>query len=309
MGLHNSHDANNAFPPIVANGYCDQPSLPCGHPEAYPYSGPYKSKSDYNAKITFFYCLLPYIEQGNRVTNAASNNSGISVFQGNTNELISTQPIKTYTSPTDDSPADQIQASWGWFQGGNTFQTSLSSYVPNARVFGKMKGSQWNYAWDGYGGGAQKMTGISDGTSNTLFVIEKNRITGPTTVTWLNYSLGNASAGGYNSGANTWANTDTAPEVASFFGSNCYQNNNETGNWYSNSCTQTINNVTAEFFQTPRPRRPRTQQNYYNIYPMTASGVQVLMGDGSVRSVSSTVDYVQWSAAVTPAGGEVATLE
>lgn len=32
------------------------------------------------------------------------------------------------------------------------------------------------------------------------------------------------------------------------------------------------------------------------------------MGDGSVRNVTTSVDYVTWSASITPNGGEVASI-
>ena len=90
--------------------------------------------------------------------------------------------------PGDDSPVNQINVSWGWFQGGARFKSSLTSYAPNARAFGQPSPAglgAWNYVWDGAGGGTLRMTGISDGTSNTLFVIERPMIIGDATVTHL----------------------------------------------------------------------------------------------------------------------------
>ena len=66
---------------------------------------------------------------------------------------------------------------------------------------------------------------------------------------------------------------------------------------------------TVDVGAPPVPRPIPTQQDAWNIYPMNAGGVQVLMCDGSVRTVSTTVSVRAWSAAVTPNAGESVTLE
>lgn len=118
---------------------------------------------------------------------------------------------------------------------------------------------------------------------------------------------------GREDGANLWAMTDTPPEAVAFFGVNCNDPNvtwdNEDGQWWMGSCMFNFAGVTREFFQPPRPRRPRDQQLVWNIYPIHAGGiVNSVFGDGSVRGVSNAVDIFVWSAIVTPAGGEVETL-
>jgi hypothetical protein len=63
------------------------------------------------------------------------------------------------------------------------------------------------------------------------------------------------------------------------------------------------------FYQPPLPRRIPSQQDAHNIYNFNAGGVQVLLCDGSVRMVTTSISVIAWSAAVTPAGGEVAGLD
>ena len=112
--------------------------------------------------------------------------------------------------------------------------------------------------------------------------------------------------------------TAITPEALAYFGTNCNDPNatwdDEDGQWWggpdsSGSCRFTVNGITAVFIQPPRPRRPPEQQGWYNIYPINAAGVQALMGDGSVRLINTNVSLASWSAAVTPSGGEVATLD
>ena len=61
-------------------------------------------------------------------------------------------------------------------------------------------------------------------------------------------------------------------------------------------------------FQPPRPRLIPSQQYFYNIYPMGAAGVQVLMCDGSVRGISTSISVEAWSAGITPNGGEAISV-
>src|SRR5262249_53887808 len=139
------------------------------------------------------------------------------------NKIIGSDTLKVLIAPVDDSPANQIDCSWSWFQGGQTYKSSLTSYAPNVRVFGQPSPaglSAWNYVWDGAGGGAARLTTISDGTSNTLFVIERSMIIGDAVVTHLNYNVAGMSAS-FDDGAQTWSTTDVQPQVFGMFGYNC----------------------------------------------------------------------------------------
>ena len=72
--------------------------------------------------------------------------------------------------------------------------------------------------------------------------------------------------------------------------------------WYSNSAyTYYLANGSVSFQSnvTPATASPTLAQSF------SAAGVQVAMGDGSVRSVSTSVSATTWLAASTPANGEV----
>src|SRR5262245_17506842 len=58
IALHSAHDATGAFPPVAALGWNNANCGSCPK-----YNGPYASGNSF--KISFFYSLLPYIEQDN----------------------------------------------------------------------------------------------------------------------------------------------------------------------------------------------------------------------------------------------------
>ena len=315
LGLHNAHDTYGAFPPVNAIGYNNTVS------SSAKYRGPYASPTDNNYKITFFYCLLPFIEQQNVYNSGQTPNFCMSPTTYDSTKIIGTNPIKTFIAPADSSPQNTIQVSWGWLNGDQKYQASLVSYVPNARVFGTTMPdgtyAPWSIAYNGAGSGNAKLTSIQDGTSNTLFVVEKPMITGDAVVTFDNYNTTGqtGTSSGYYDGANSWSTTDVDWWEAPFFGFNCNDPtqawDDEMGQYWTGNCmfTGLSGYPNAEYHQPPRPRRLPNQQSWYNIYPITVSGVQALMGDGSVRSVSPSVSIPAWSAAVTPNGGEVLSLD
>ena len=81
------------------------------------------------------------------------------------------------------------------------------------------------------------------------------------------------------------------------------------GQWWMGDCHFTYNGVSREYYQPPVTNRPPDQQSMWNIYPMHAGGTSnILLGDGSVRGITTNIDLIVWSAMITPAGGEAAVL-
>lgn len=303
LALHNAHDAQGAFPPIMTNG---------GN-----YKGPF-APSGTGHKITFFWALLPYLEQGNVISDASDPYSSLSYSKSSPSKMASTNPLKVLIAPGDPSPANQATLSIAWFQGGATYQSSLTSYAPNSRVFaGNSTGSQNPWVVP-YGGlpAANTIFTVSDGTSNTIFVVERPMVIGDAVASLAgnNYTLSGRT--GDNDGLALWGAGDVTPEVLAFFGTNCNDPSqtwdDEDGQWWGETCSFQVpgaaTGVTRQYFNPPRPRRPPSQQSWYNLYPINNAGVQTLMGDGSVRLITTTVSLGAWSAAVTPAGGEAESL-
>ncbi|MFO0847019.1 MAG: DUF1559 domain-containing protein [Gemmataceae bacterium] len=314
IALHGAHDALGAYPPIMVNQWRSFNGTP-----PVVYDGPYLPLSAATAggdKTTFFYCLLPYIEQDNLPKNMNGWTAYYIMAQrrDNPNKMVGSEHIKVYQAPADPSLYREIDWSWPYTGTGSSqiFKQSLVSYVPNAQVFGKRVSgnlSVWNVTWDNGGGGVARVSTVSDGLSNTLFVVEKPMVTGDATVRYRDWGILGQTGG--NDGVNGWGYTDTPPEAAAFFGCNCNDprqtwDDNE-GQWWLGSCK--FSGLQFEMYQPPRPRLVPTQQHWANIYPFGSSGTQALLGDGSVRNISLSVKVEAWSAAVTPSGGEVIGLD
>jgi len=326
LALHNAHDARGAFPPVTVNQWASFAQDSSGNLINSPsttnvaYRGPYLPFNVNTAggdKTTFFFCLLPYIEQGNLPNALNGWTPGYMMAQrkDDPNKMVGSEQIKIFQAPNDPSPYKEINWSWPYTGTGSNqiFKQSLTSYVPNARVFGTKKPdgnmSVWDVAWSNAGAGVATVTSITDGTSNTLFVVEKAMVTGDGVIVYKDWGISGQT--GTADGVNGWGYTDSPPEAVGFFGCNCNDPtqswDDAEGQWWLGSCRFAAGQ--PEYFQPPVSPRPRDQQLWTNIYPFHSAGTLALMGDGSVRTIRLGVSVPAWSAAVTPNGGEVATLD
>jgi prepilin-type N-terminal cleavage/methylation domain-containing protein len=316
VALHSSHDAVGEFPPGAS---INQWSSFNQQPDCIDYTGkylPHNINTCGSDKTTFFWCLLPYIEQENLQKDLLGGYSFYIMDQRRSDptQMPGGTVPKTYVAPYDPSPYQKVDWSWPYTGNGAIFKMGLVSYAPNARALGtRSKGfSPWNVAWQNTGGGQKTMTGIVDGTSNTYAVCEKYMVTGQGTFVYKDWAV-TGNTGSQQGGVSMWATTDSPPEGIPFFGSNCNDPtqtwDDEYGQWWLSSCNFTVNGVTREYYQPPRRRLIPSQQQVYNIYPMSAAGVQMLMFDGSVRSINPSISVVAWSAGVTADGSEVVTNE
>jgi prepilin-type N-terminal cleavage/methylation domain-containing protein len=332
LACHNAHDTYGCFPPVLVSQYESFYGT-----NAVDYTGPYLENNKANAgvdKSTFFYCLLPFLEQTNLHNSIAPPN--INFLEGpriddptQTTLMVGSTALKVLVAPNDNGMYQSASWEWPYFtspQGGPpnapvAVQQTLTSYAPNARVFGKFTPggtmSVWDVCWSNAGAGATKITDITDGASNTLAVVEKQMTTGNQQVyfdnwaTWLDpaYTVPNSN---FTDGCNMWAITDTQPDGIAFFGCNCKDPaatwDNTYGQWWLSACNQF--STPGDWYQPPQPRPIPSQQNIFNIYPFNAASiVNAAMCDGSVRTISTSVSVQAWSAAVTPHGGEVVSLD
>lgn len=314
IALHSAHDAVGAYPPINCNQWAS-----FNEAGATVYRGPYLPYNSATAgsdKTTFFWCLLPYIEQ----ENLQKDLSGYQYFimgqrRSNPNEIPGGTTPKMYISPLDSSPYKDVAWSWPYTGTGSNqiFRMGLVSYAPNFRVFGAGNNGwdPWRAAWGNGGSGQMTVAGLSDGLSNTVVVVEKNMVTGTGTMRYRDWAVldRGTTSGWHGSGIQMWATTDTPESGIPVFPLAC---DDPSVTWddeygqYRGNCRFATNG--PEFFLGPRRRLAPNQQSVFTIYNMSAGGTQGLMGDGSVRNFTSAVNVQAWSAAVTPAGGEVATL-
>jgi prepilin-type N-terminal cleavage/methylation domain-containing protein len=312
LALHNSHDTLGMFPPITVNQWA---SFYNGADNVH-YAGPYLPNSAATAgsdKTTFFYALLPFIEQ--QVLH--DDISGYQyMIMGNCKDnaamMVGSHTVKTYVAPNDPAPYKSISWQWPYTSNDAVFQQTLISYAANARVFGQATPngelSFWTIEWNNAGGGMMTIAGITDGTSNTLAVVEKQMVTGPNTIRVQDWTVYNTTGPSSTYGASTWACTDTPPEATCYFGYNCNDPraswDDVQGQWWLNTC-KNIGGDGREYYQPPVQRLVPSQQDVHNIYPYNSGGVQGLMCDGSVRLITISISVPTWSAIVTPNGGEV----
>jgi len=315
IALHAAHDAYGAFPPLLVNQWASWPDHENDGDNHY--RGPYlpdnhdTSGSD---KTTLWYCLLPFIEQGPLHDSIAGYPMLMGQRKDDPNKLVGSNTPKTYVAPADPSQYQYVNWQWPYTNNEQVFQMGLISYAANVRVFGtpspKYGWTSWTVAWRNVGGGTMKMMGITDGTSNTLAIVEKPMVTGQGTMSYKDWGI-SGSTGSQTGGINMWATTDTPENGVPFFGTTCANPNNPGdpyGQWWLANCN-TVTGDPREYFQPPKPRLIPSQQNFYNIYPYHTSGCQALLCDGSVRNITTNVSIPAWSAAVTPTGGEVVTLD
>jgi prepilin-type N-terminal cleavage/methylation domain-containing protein len=309
VAMHNAHDTMGMFPPILVNQWASFFATGTVH-----YSGPYlpnNMSTSGSDKTTFFYCLLPYLEQENLHDSIAGYKwMLLGQRRDFPNEMVGSTPIKVLQAPNDWALYQTANWQWPYTNPAElVVPQTFTSYAPNARVFGKFTPgrtmSVWDVSWSNAGAGQTKMTDIGDGTAYTLAVVEKQQVTGNVILSFKDWStIGQTS--GFNDGVNMWAVTDTQPDGVAFFGCNC---NNPSitwddtyGQWWLGDCHF---GYTNEYFQPPVPRPIPSQQQAFNIYPYNAGNVvQVLMCDGSVHRITTDISVQVWSAAVTPNGGE-----
>jgi prepilin-type N-terminal cleavage/methylation domain-containing protein len=311
LALHNAHDQMGKYPPVAVNQWSS-----FYEPNANVYQGPYlpyNKATSGSDKTSFFYCLLPYIEQ----TPLHRDINGYQYYlmdrtRSDPNKMVGSTVPSIYVCPSDDSPYKEVDWSWPYTSNEKVFKMGLVSYAPNVRVFGKPnKGTwtAWKVMWWHVGAGENNVSTVTDGLSNTMFVVEKRMVTGDHTMSYHDWSVLNSS-GLRTQGINMWATTDTPENGLPFFGCTCKNPNSTSDTEYGNAGRDNClySGQAYETFQPPRPLLVRSQQDFYNLYPIHTGGIQALMGDGSVRMITTTISVPVWSAGVTPSGNEAVQI-
>ena len=312
LALHNANDTMGAYPPVAVNQWSS-----FNEPNANVYQGPYVPYNQPTCgsdKTSFFYCLLPFVEQ----ENLHRDINGYPYYlmgqrRSDPSKMVGSDTPKTYVSPLDTSPYKYVNWSWPYTGGGAVYKMGLVSYAPNVRVFGlptRSAGWQsWTVMWWHSGAGVASPATMTDGLSNTIVVVEKSMVTGDRQMYYKDWDVVNRWAA-QEQGINMWATTDTPEAGLPVFGYTCNDPgvtwDDEYGQWWRSDCRFAAGQ--PEFFQPPRRRLVPSQQNFHNLYEMSPGGVQGLLGDGSVRNFPTSLPIPVWSAAVTPNGGEAIGL-
>jgi len=268
LATHNGHDQLGVLPPVVAFWWSNP-----------AYTGGYT-----NSDGTFFYCLLPYYEQGVIQSNI-SNWPGSGLGQlGATNKAAMSIPIKTLIAPHDPTGGGDVapglfSADWMW---QSATDVALCSYACNFQVFGRPGTESSIWGWHNTHG-QKKLTDITDGTSNTLFIAEKRKGCGPN---------------GTPNKSNTWGTAWGHPAEDAFWPTFARINS-----WWTDDKTAAGYNLFPVPQVTPTNAQCETWQ--FRAQGHSTSGTMVGLGDGSVRTVNRSITELTWSFAVLPSDGNV----
>ncbi len=245
---------------------------------------------------TMHYFLLPYIEQDNLYKAAwisPNDGNGGSGSQSWRTKSTGQGKVKTYLAPNDPSAGGEGTA---WDRGG------AASYHANWHAFG----GGWDEDWQ-VGGKARIPSTFQDGTSNTIGFLERYAICGPGPQ-WDNSSV---------YAERSWQEDGTlaGPVSQNYAQQNCF---NSPSYWlparFSSisamgqaSPQYPMDRVTgiSAYFAAPQIAPPVAQCDPTRLQSFTASGIQCLMMDGSVRAVNPSTSPATWVRALVPNDGFV----
>jgi prepilin-type N-terminal cleavage/methylation domain-containing protein len=272
IALHAAHDANGNFPKTM------------GIYATSPWNNNTNTSGTPSVMGTGQYFLLPYLEQNNVYQTTGGNSYNSQAI------------IKVYVSPTDPSmPASFSPPQWG--RGG-------TSYAMNWHAFG----GGWNEDWQ-FGGKASMPASFPDGTSNTIAFFERYCICGMSgQQTGLNYVEHIWGEDGQNAGPLAAEPSRQGPNayfVPAYWIP--YPQSIDNTDTVPSDYPITYSTGVPGPYLTPVPQPKPSVQTCVpqRLQAMTAGGMQVLMVDGSVRNVTTTISQTTLIYAILPADGRV----
>ena len=277
LGFHNLNDAYSKLPPSVG---------------AFPTNGPNNGWSVaggswYNQGVTpanfgtQYFFLMPFIEQNN-VYSTTNNES-----------WYSSAVVKTFQAQGDPSmPAN-----------GETWSNrGASSYAANWHVF---RGG-WDEDWQK--SGVTRLAAVQDGLVNTIFVSERYAVCGNGAFNGSNeclYAEHIWGEDGQNAGPTAFiAEGGCSDGGGSLFAPSFFVLS--PGNvWHPESNVTNYPWAYAPLPQIAPPIKPSAfgQCDPTRLQGFSAAGIQVGMGDGSVRIVSGAISQRTWGLAIDPTDG------
>lgn len=288
LALHSYHDANNYFPPGYADGNTDPNSTP-----------------DNDVGPGWGWCayLLPYVEQNNLYNqinfkqpvgtgvNAQVSQMELSVFLCPSDPYQ--QPYPIYDSSFG-SPVATVAS--GNYVGCNGWEECFNGAGGNPQPGVGADGLAGNYGQAGVGvfyrNSRTKIASVTDGMSNTVFAGERSSNHAPST--WVGAVPGGRCPAFMATQPPTSPNT--APGSAPSGPNGSAFDNADFGEALVLAHTNATHLPSADFpiFD------PDTFYSYH-----TGRGANMLLGDGSVRFITSSINPSTWQGLGTIAGGEV----
>jgi len=283
LAAHNCGDVNGMLPPLAGT-----------------YGGAYLAPH--------FFHLLPFVEQGNVYNRATVSGFVIPLWEtpGPTaGSFLRATRIKTYQCPSDVTLEKNIARDW---------LPGDASYAANYMVFGNRARVISTVETD-YDGKASLGATFTDGTSNTVMYAEKLAYC-PGTLA--NVGITFSGVNGISSAGGTWWMRGVYRASTVFSGAPPTANDSYPGDrlsaifgggrgrdgtiWYTGPNSKPIAQPVNVTLTTGGCDRGVASGFH-------SGGINVAMGDASVRFVRTTINGLVWWQSVTPSGGEVATLD
>lgn len=296
LGLHNYHSSNNCFPwtsSWTTNTF----------PTPTPVGGGGNEWSNFSALAL----MLPFMEQ-TQTYNAINFTFGIWPFGGTTNDCQSTaiyQTINTFLCPSDPG------------RGRNNYHASNGT---NYDWHSRLAGAGALTRPEPNGTPISSVTFITDGTSNTIAFVERNRGDGDSS----KYNRGDiyqpVGIAGFptyviqNPGDQNYLKTTAIPTCTTF------ATTNPTSTWDWGGWTWAGGEYTcavANFVLTPNSKTPdcspwggvATGYGFFSARSNHSGGANCLAADGSVKFIKDSVASMTWYALATAQGGEVISAD
>jgi len=274
LATHNYHDATNALPPGVSQGYFPELSGSVDWYNAAAVGAPAMKDSD---RTCWAFHILPYIEQG---AMFQQNANWLKANTGVTSQAINAIVLPAFLCPSDprgpkvppDGAGQGLHANYVFCHGSGSAVTVPTTSPPLDRF-----GLTGNGIY--YGRSKTKFTDITDGTSNTVAASE------------ILVAPGNGDVRG-----RIWNAIHAGATFSTIFPPNSTIGDYPQGN----RCTAA-------------PNAPCAASNSNGVYLVARSGhtagANAAMADGSVRFVTNRIMPQAWLNMGTRAGGEVPVAE
>jgi len=306
LGVHNYLSTNNVFPPIMGNWNLAGPATPLVGSGTWP--------------LGWAVAILPNLEQ-TTLYNAVNFSNGT---QDPPNTTVSYTKVAAYVCPSESlAPGPWVASSFINYSANFGGPASIAS---NSGLIVPMSGNSTSNCQCGGGNiGSFGTQGVTDGTSNTAMVSEKLIGLGGTGVLRasvnarrVNFSVSPAggfspdNANGVAMAAAYVAACKSVPGTATSTGSNMWNGAAWTGshagtlrfNAYDH--VNTPNGITCS---TSGGEDPGTYLTAITAGSFHSGGVNVCMGDGSVRFVKDSISPVTWWAIGSRNMGEVVSSD
>jgi prepilin-type N-terminal cleavage/methylation domain-containing protein/prepilin-type processing-associated H-X9-DG protein len=263
LATHNCHDTYNVLPPLCVNKVT--PPGTNYSSSALLLDGPFHGAIGF----TVFDWLLPFVEQDN-LYKIANFNVNTIVHPGTVAPTVYGQPIVTYRCPAEPQPVGPYGDGLGSTTHGGEDLWAIGNYSANYLVFGDPPKASTE-------GAAQLPRSVPDGLTNVIFFTERYGTCG----------------------------TSGDPNSNTTYG-NLWSDSNAT--WRATFCVNNVNQIPAGPGY-PSCYKFQVQPNWITGCDSTraqsphSGGINVCLGDGSVRFVGAAISADTWALACDPQDG------